>query len=336
VDIAAVADATAVQFNDDVATLVDRQTIDVLAGETGIAVASVEDVGESVNLPLAAARSAVFFSDPFDPGPPGELLGEFGGELLAVTLGRIVHQQVTGDVFETRTVQVTPLEAGVEEGSPAAVSGEMYLNGAALVWWEDYYDRVAEMEVLVGFEIEMERASGERQFVDSGVIAIRGTEDKQVGVEAQEAISPDDVQVMDLSADFPEMGTVYLVLFPQMLMPYAYQATVGEPYTLTARLRLKGTTVPLGTGVAITAGGPFKEIAGTLDTLYGGDVGARLQARVAAEMGQFPAPDVPVLDLAALSQACGPTGIEAVGLAGVLGLMSVTAGGRRMVRRRRR
>jgi hypothetical protein len=88
--------------------------------------------------------------------------------------------------------------------------------------------------------------------------------------------------------------------------------------------------------VAITAGGPFKEIAGTLDTLYGGDVGTRLQARVAAEMGQFPAPDVPVLDLAALSQACGPTGIEAVGLAGVLGLMSVTAGGRRMVRRRRR
>ena len=119
-----------------------------------------------------------------------------------------------------------------------------------------------------------------------------------------------------------------------MLMPYVYQATVGEPYTLVTRFRLKGTTAPLYTGVAITAGGPFQAIAGRLDWFYGDGVGGRLQARVAAEMGQFATPPVPVLDIEELSRACGATGAEGVGLAGLLGLMSFTASGRSMVRRR--
>jgi hypothetical protein len=59
-----------------------------------------------------------------------------------------------------------------------------------------------------------------------------------------------------------------------------------------------------------------------------------LQARVAAEMGLFSLPAIPVLDLEEVSRACGITGAEAVALAGLLGLMSFTGGGRRMVRRR--
>lgn len=338
VDIAAVVDATAVQFNDGVATLVDRETVDALAGETRTAVATTGDGGGALGTAsLASATSAVFFRDPFNPGPPGDLLGEFGGELLAVTLDPTINQQITGDVFETRTVQVTALEAGVPVGSAAAISGEMYLNGAALVWWDrrdNTVDGIPNMEALIGFEIELERASGESLFVASGAIEIRGTADQQLSVEAQEAISPDDLVVVDLSADFPEMGTVYLVLFPQMLMPYVYQATVGEPYTLVARLRLKGTTAPLKTGVAITTGGPFETIAGTLDRFYGFNLGTRLQSRVAAELGLFPLPAIPVLDLEEVSRACGATGAEAVALAGLVGLMSFTAGGRRMIRRR--
>ena len=336
-DISAVVDATAVQFTHDQVTLVDRETLEVSAGQTGSAIASIEDLGVLGGMPLATATSAVFFQDPFTPGPPGKFLGEFGGELLAVMLDTHTHQEVTGDVFESRRIRVTAPEAGAPLGSQVGVTGEMYLHGAALLWWEgpeQESDGLEEVEALIGFEIELEQEGQEPLFVLSGAIEVQGLAGSQVRVTTTGAFEESDTVVVDLSGDFPELGTVHLVMFPQVLLPYAYSVTVGEDYDLTGRLRLKGTTIPDYVGVAIAAGGTPEYLADTLDLLYESDLGTRLQQRVAEELGRFPEPEEPVLDFEQLAGACAPVGAEAVGLLGLLGWVSLTAGGRSMVRRR--
>ena len=332
VDITAVVDATAVQFIEDEATLVDRETLEVSAGQTGAAIASIEDLGPLGSIPLASATSRVFFRDPFTPGPPGEFLSEFGGELLAVMLDTHTRQEVTGDVFESRSIRVTPLEAEASPDGQVGVTGEMYLHGAVLIWSDRPDDDLETLEALVGFEIE--REGEEPRFVLSGAIEVQGVAGSQIVVTTHGVLDETDIVEVDISADFPELGTVHLVMFPQLLLPYVYGVQVDEVYELTGRLRLKGTTVPDFVGVAVTAGGPFEDLAETLDRLYAGDVGTRLQERVEVELGRFPEPVRPVIAFEQLSEACAPLGVEAAGLVSLLGLASFGSGGRRLVRRR--
>jgi hypothetical protein len=342
-DVAAAVDATAVQFTNGDPVLVDRETLAVEAGQTGTATAAVDDLGDLGRTPIASASSAVFFKDPFTPGPVGYPIGEFGGELMAVTLDPHINQQVTGDTFETRTIRVTASEAGLPLESGVVVTGEMYLNGAILVWSNRADENLDTLEARVGFEIELDRAGLDPRFVLSSVVEVSGLPGNHISTSTGGVITDPELVVMDLSSDFPELGAVHLVMFPQLLLPYSYEVRVGEEYTLVARLRLIASTVPGSVGVAVTAGGPFDRIADELNLMYGGDMGTRLQDRVAAEMALFPVPDEPRIPFQAFEQTfeqttgqtCAPMGVEAIGLLSLMSLMTFTVRGRRVVRGRR-
>lgn len=327
-NISAVVDVSATIFDSTTVLDSDQKTTTLGTGQAGGAVAdAIRFLGTSL---LADAHAAMFFADPFPPPLP-DPIGEFGGELFAFTVDDTINQQVTGDVFETRTIAVTAAEVGAPDGSGVIVTGEMFFHGAIVVLSNRLGGNLTGLEALTGFEIELQRPASSPVLVQSAVLEVRGTIGNQLTVVGKGALSAFTFPVIDLSAEFPQLGKVFAILYPQIPIPFLYQVNVGEEYVLVARLRLKATTVPDYVGVGITAGGPFTHFGDGLDGFLQDGTGPALQTRLAQEFAAITPTPPQTLPLELGQDSCAPMGAEVLAMGGFVGLLSLTGFRRRVL-----
>src|SRR5262249_20842421 len=104
-------------------------------------------------------------------------------------------------------------------------------------------------------------------------------------LETHGALSDDNVILIDLTNQIPDLGPVHLLIIPNIAVPYTYNANVGETFTLEASIEGNVNNSPL-TGASVTVGVPLLEVVELVNTVTGGQVGDVLKAIVDAVAAQ--------------------------------------------------
>ena len=326
-DVSATLDCSVIQYIGQTVEQVAHEQMDVSAGEAGSVVAAVDRLLGDPELTFANGRSEVYFADPFNPVVQDPIVS-FGGELLTYSTDLDVYQVLLGDAFESRTIMVTEAEAEVPDGTMTVVTGELFLHGVMVAWAPEGTDLTG-MEALLGFEIELVRENGGSSFVLSGALQLLGGADNQVVADNAGALADFDPATVVWSGDYEELGLVHVEFFPQVLLPYVYEVTVGETYELTARLRLKVQGLPSGVGVGLSAGESFVHLAEVVNEMTDTAVGDGLQQRIANELGSFSVVQPPGSILELADETCGATGAEGAALLGIVSVAGLTTFRRR-------
>ncbi len=318
-DLSAQLQVNILQYVDDELSTTTNDTKNVPSGQKDTAEAVLDNSAIVDGDPTAYGTAESFFTDPINPTQLFLIAG-FGGELATWSIDPETYQELFGDAFESRSVVVTTAETGVAEGEQALVTGEFFLNGVLALWSLDS-DDFSETEILLGFEIELEREDGPTSTVLVGTIEVGGGENGAINITTQGSLATLQMPTLELAGEFPQFERFFVAFFPQILLPYAYEVNVGEEYQLTARLRLKALGNDEGVGVAIAAGESFIRLAETLETVDPDLPGDSIQQRIADEFNSFDPVVEPqsIFDLFSMFD-CGMFGFESFGLMGLVGL----------------
>jgi hypothetical protein len=319
--------------------------------------------------PVEQQRLGLALADFLDPtretgGPNPE---EFGLEVNCFSLDPAASYEVTDDVKETRTVQLSSDELLGTTQDVAVVLSNVFLSGAVVVWSleesPDLTGLQAEVEFTVvqrpvstngqtdqgtnGASDEEEPPPGEEVFATQlvllgqpdGEVVLEGTGplegvlggldllfDGAVDLSDEELVG----QIVDLTVE--TLGEFHVLLIPDQVLGYLYEASPNEPFVLEARFHVRVVNLPDGTGVAAAFGRPFSGLQEVLDGTSGQNSGASVQSAVnAAQVLAQPTTAVTPAGASAgrSTGLCGALGFEALALT-TLGL------GLRLLPRRRR
>jgi hypothetical protein len=217
---------------------------------------------------------------------------------------------------DIRTITLSPAEAGAANGATANLVGRFFLDGAIGLYAGDATGDLTGASVSFAFTVVQDISGQSPQTLAQGQIELAGGPDRQVTLTRTGDFPSLGVFRTDLSAIDPELDVFEVVVFPQLVVSYNYQAPVGEAFLLRADVTLEGTNLGNEVGVSAGIGTPLRSIEG-LDvftteataTPLGAKTLAALEVERAAPTGQ-PAfePAAPLLGVG----VCGLFGVESV------------------------
>lgn len=116
-------------------------------------------------------------------------------------------------------------------------------------------------------------------------------------------------------------GTLIVLAIPEQEHPYTYTVTADEQFVLTATLRATAHNVPGGTGVAVTLGGPFENLADFMAQGLSGVDGAGVERSINAITVSRKIGFVPASTHMSGGSMCGAFGAEMIPIV-VVGLFA--------------
>lgn len=358
-EVHAVISASVQEFNNG-----EPMSSDSAFEEFGITTADLPvSVAALLGDPVEQERLGQAFADFLDPtrdtgGPNPE---EFGLEVNCFSLDPAASYEVAAEAEETRTIQFSFDELPETTRDVNVVLSNVFLSGAVVVWsleeGRDLTGLVAEVEFTVlqrpvGLDDETDESTngqgsdeedsepGEEVF--STQLVLLGQPDGEVVLEGAgpwEGIlggldlffdGAVDLSDQDLVAEIvgltvDTLGEFHVLLIPDQVLGYLYEASPGEPFELEAKFRTRVVNLPGGTGVAAAFGRPFTGLKDVLDGTSGLNSGASVQSAVnAAQVLAQPSTATNPARASGASAGgstalCGAMGFEALALS-LLGL----------------
>lgn len=272
---------------------------------------------------------------------------EFTLEVACFSNAEGVSYEVTGSATEDRTV-LFPLGAQTngfdfDASGTQTVESRFFLNGA-VVFWSTEPDRdlsgmQADISVTVRrgdtgavlfettFRVEGQPASSTR-LIAGGPIQFESLSANELGAEG---IVGESLAILQRTAT---QGTLVVVVIPPQEHPYLYTVSADVPLVLTAELTAHVQNAPEGTGVAVTLGGPFENLAQFIDQGLPGVDGGATERSINAATATRAIGLVPQSGPSAQTRLspCGFFGLESLGFAGLAAFYMALA---RCVPRRR-
>jgi hypothetical protein len=310
---------------------------------------SFESLGEStLNLPLKAeahlnqldtsesvvsgAQATSQFSDPraATTDDPNEL----GIEAAAFSLDPITTYETRNEPTETRTVVFSADEIGQPEGTSLLVTSYFYLDGF-LLEWGDLAEAANPASAQITVRVLQTRAGSTSPVtVLETSLTLSQQQDGTAVVTTTGVLEPDNLVLSGPIVVEPLPGTSYLLTIPELGIPYEYEATVGEEFTLQAEVECRVLNQPF-IGMAVGLGVSVDEYvdrllellglpASTSIDIPGLTTGERSAAAKPLPMGQteVKVADTNGLELNVSEPFCGLLGIESmlvpVALGGVM------------------
>jgi hypothetical protein len=313
---------------------------EVRASPTGnTAQASKTFPGTGVTLPLqviarlsdsdeeAAGSVAAQFADPNAvAGPNPE---EFAFNLALNSLSPEIYYTAQASTEEVRSVQFTTSEAGVADGELAQFRGRVFIDGALAVFAVQELTDLTGTQVTFRVTIVQQTEGQADQEVFAGSVSMTGGANRQVTFAADGDFPTSGILDADLAALDPQLGVFHVAILPNLIVEYPFEARVGEPFTLRAKIAAEAANRPGGAGVAAVLGTPLdalqEVIALTRDQATAQKMTAALQQERAAPTGKETFPTANPLKW--LFPACGLFGFESV--LGVCGLFALRGAVRR-------
>lgn len=276
----------------------------------------------------AAGSLAVQFADPrtvVGPNPQ-----DFALNLALSSISPDVSYRARGIMQEIRGVRFSPGELGPEPvGATVALEGQLFLDGVLAVFAGEDVTDLTGVSLTLRVTIVKEVEGAADQTVFAGALQVTGGEDRQVDATASGHFPTGAVVTTDLSAIDEELSVFRVFVLPFLTIAYAYDAPVGEPFSLRATVEVEAANIPGNVGVSAILGTPIDTLEDVISLTLGeasaGKMITALEEERAAPTGDPAfAEEVGQPPLWPLSSLCGLFGVEtAAGMLALVGLRRV-------------
>jgi hypothetical protein len=204
---------------------------------------------------VAEGRAVTVFSDPrLSEAVSPE---EFGLSAVAYSVDPSVSYVAKSLSTETRRIAFTPADLGMADGTAIQVQSTFFLDGTLALWTEAGVSDLGSVDAQMTLRVEQTRATTGTTTVLEANLGLVGQADGTAVANAGGALVLDNTVVLSLSDVVTDLGVVHVMFIPQIAIPYSYDATVGEEFTLKATIEVTATDQPDGRGAAVVLGGPL-------------------------------------------------------------------------------
>jgi len=263
---------------------------------------------------LAAGSVAAQFADPRTlPGPNPE---EFAMSLALNSLGPDTSYAAMASIEEVRTVRFDSAEVGGRpSGSTVRLRGRVYLDGALALFAARTIEDLTGVNVGVTVTITAEMEGRDPRQVFFGKLSLAGGPNFQVISDVAGDLPTAGILENDLAETDPNLRVFQVLVFPNLVIDYPYQAVVGKPLVLRAVVQLEASNQPNGIGVAAVLGTPFQTLEEVIGTTAGEAAAKQMADTLRAERNGptgRPAFDALPGRRQPLAAGCGLLGLESV------------------------
>jgi hypothetical protein len=348
---AAVANAEIRQFSATVESEV-KESVDGSPSDSDFAFDSFPGVSTS-NLPMttnagftradssgktiAEGRAITNFSDPRLSDQPSP--EEFGISTIAFSTDAQLSHQSRCTTTETRTIVFTATDAGFADGTAIRVRSQFFLDGIVALWTNAGVDDLSNVTATLHVEVLQDRTATGSATVLATDVTLTGTPDNKSVLTMTGALGEGNVVRLDLNGLVTNLNAVQAVTIPDIAIPYEYDATVGESFTLKATVTATVNSEPGGRGAGIVLGVPLQDLARLVNEISGTGIGdtlaGSLTSAALAARPLEPLPPAKGVQITAVSPAegllppfCGALGLETAALALTLGCIAFFRGRR--------
>lgn len=217
---------------------------------------------------LSSAIASTVFSDP--RASQTEDPDEFALDMVAFSLDPVVDYEVTGLATETRSITFTSDEIGAADGTELLVTSHFFVDGFMVIWGDlALADRPTSAQLRV--RVHQTRPGEDRRVVmETRVNLTHGSEPGPL-VTADGALSTDNLAIVDTLGSVLPLGEAYLVFLPATSIPYTYEASVGETFTLDADVECTIENQPY-TGAGVVIGFPLDHLLAGIGEAIGEEI----------------------------------------------------------------
>ncbi|MGB9626859.1 MAG: hypothetical protein ACPMAQ_18560 [Phycisphaerae bacterium] len=279
---------------------------------------------------VAAGRAITTFSDPrLSEQPSPE---EFGISAVAYASDAQLSYESGSTATETREIVFTAADTGLADGTLIRVRSRFFVDGIAVLWSSAGVSDLSGMNATVRIEVTQNRESTGTVTVLTTDASLAGTPDDGSALETSGALGEGRLVRLDLNGAVRELNAVQAILIPDVAIPYEYEATVGETFTLKATIEAVVNNRPGGRGAGVVLGAPLSELANLVSKVAGIGVGESFAGSlaVASDAARSKLPPAPrqsteIIPLAENTNAavlpplCGALGLETALLGIALG-----------------
>jgi hypothetical protein len=283
----------------------------------------------------AGVSAGVTFSDPRLSVLPDP--NEFAIDLAAFSVSPTVSYSSRGFANEIREITFLSSEIGAADGTELEAQSFFFIDGIILLWGEEGTSDLSGTTAQLNLSVQKSQAESADATVLQAGLTLTGQADGTMTLTASGGLIADNVTVLNLTNLVPDLGSVHLVVIPNIAIPYTYATSVGQSFRLNAEVSAQIQDQP-GTGASIQLGVPLLELASLVNAVSGGSAGTQLQQILEASLASNPAPLKPLFTADTSStvrivdrvgclpglggSCCGAIGAESALLMTLLGLMA--------------
>ena len=264
----------------------------------------------------AAGMVAAQFSDPrtalgADPD-------EFAINIALSSISDEYAYAATGAAEEVRTVVFSAAELGRPTGQTVGLLGRLYLDGALAVFAGTDASDLTGTSVTLHVTVVKQVEGHADQTVYTSQLALTGGPDNAVAISSAGNFPVSGVFTTELASVDPELSVFRVVVFPELAIDYAYDAVVGQTFTLRAKVGVEAVNIPGQVGASALIGTPLNALDDVLPLTLGEVRATKIIDAMKQERQQptgepaFTAEDDLTTLLSALFPACGLLGFETV------------------------
>ena len=194
-------------------------------------------------------------------------------------------------------------------GSNASLIGTLFLDGAlAILATESNRDLTGSAVIMTVTDTKSVDGQADESLFQ-GTLDFRGDTDGRVAVTAFDSFPTRALLLNDLSVVSSEFSTFRVLIIPNIQINYAYKATVGQPFRITADVQIEAQNVPRNGGIAAVLGTPTDALGDVIGQTTSKAVADETLALIAqARQNRTGEPAFPVVQT--LPNLCGAFGLE--------------------------
>lgn len=215
----------------------------------------------------AIGRAVTQFNDPrlsTQPSPE-----EIGVTAIVYSRDPYVFHEARCSATETRTVQFSPAEVFRNNGALVGMQSRFFVDGVLLVWGDTEGTDLSGVDATLRIRVESNRPGVGPITVLSGELVAEGQADGSVVSRTSGSVFSSGVVSVNIGGSALGPAVLQAIAIPDLVVPYPYEAVVGESFTLTAKVDAFVRTRPGGRGAAVVLGVPIDELASAVEQVAG-------------------------------------------------------------------
>lgn len=252
---------------------------------------------------------------------------DFALDVVLDSLTPTTRYTATGTIEEVRGVLYSAGEIeGTQDGERLRFTGRFYLDGALVMFATTDASDLTGSSVSVHVTVVMQVADQADQTVFDGTLTVTGAANRGVEFAAGGDLPTSGVISTDLTALDPDLGVLRVIVLPNLVLDYPYEAVIGQEFTLRATIQVDLANRADGIGVGAVLGIPLNTITDLLTITRSAATAKTINDAVNDERAN-PTGEAAFPQHLGLFPSCGLFGLESLlGVVGLIGMCGWRAG----------